>query len=63
VSRAKLILVNMFIKMVSEISHSLPYVSLVGGVFAISVDQFLQVNGYSNLFWGWGAEDDDMYHR
>lgn len=24
---------------------------------------FLQCNGYSNDFWGWGGEDDDMFKR
>ena len=28
-----------------------------------SKENFLQVNGFSNKFWGWGAEDDDMYRR
>ena len=23
----------------------------------------LQVNGLSNLFWGWGREDDELYVR
>lgn len=41
----------------------LPYVQLVGGVFSVSVRDFVQLNGYSNLYWGWGGEDDDMAHR
>lgn len=24
---------------------------------------FEKVNGYSNLFYGWGGEDDDLYFR
>ena len=24
---------------------------------------YLLVNGYSNNYWGWGGEDDDMYAR
>ena len=29
----------------------------------MTVDQFKKVNGYSNKFWGWGGEDDDMTNR
>ena len=34
-----------------------------GGVVAMTTRDFALVNGYSNGFWGWGAEDDDLYRR
>ena len=34
-----------------------------GGVVSLSKRVFTLVNGYSNGFWGWGAEDDDLYRR
>ncbi|VVC36779.1 Hypothetical protein CINCED_3A013088 [Cinara cedri] len=48
---------------VNEFKYQLPYHQLVGGVFSIRPEHFFLVNGYSNLFWGWGGEDDDMGYR
>ena len=41
----------------------LAYQELVGGVLNMRTEHFQRVNGYSNLYWGWGAEDDDMAYR
>ena len=34
-----------------------------GMVSSLTPAQFLSVNGYSNLYFGWGSEDDDMSMR
>ena len=34
-----------------------------GGVSILSSSDFIRVNGFSNEYWGWGAEDDDLYRR
>ena len=43
--------------------YRLPYDDILGGVSAMTVDQFKLVIGFSNLFLGWGGEDDDMANR
>lgn len=35
----------------------------IGGVVSIRTDDFLALNGYPNLFWGWGGEDDELSRR
>ena len=34
-----------------------------GGVAAVTSDQFSALNGFSNLYLGWGCEDEDFYIR
>jgi hypothetical protein len=48
---------------VDELRYTLMYYNLVGGVLALSRSQLDKTNGFSNLYWGWGAEDDDMSIR
>jgi hypothetical protein len=35
----------------------------MGGVVALTPQQFEAVNGYSNYYWGYGGEDDDFGNR
>ncbi len=34
-----------------------------GGIVAFRTDHFAAANGYSNIFFGWGGEDDDLGRR
>ncbi|XP_060069507.1 beta-1,4-galactosyltransferase 7-like [Ylistrum balloti] len=36
------------------------YPSFIGGILLITRKHFESVNGMSNLFWGWGGEDDEF---
>jgi hypothetical protein len=37
--------------------------SYFGGVTLFPMDDFKKLNGYSNKYWGWGYEDDDLLQR
>lgn len=39
------------------------YPTFIGGILLIKRDHFIQVNGMSNKYWGWGLEDDEFYVR
>ncbi|KAL4224029.1 Beta-1 [Mactra antiquata] len=44
-------------------NDALPYTDYIGGVLALTTEQYYRVNGFSNLYFGWGGEDDDMHLR
>jgi len=48
---------------VDKFKYRLPYKDIFGGVSALSTKHFELVNGFSNQYWGWGGEDDDMSSR
>jgi glycosyltransferase involved in cell wall biosynthesis len=37
--------------------------SELGGVTMFSKESYIRVNGYSNDYWGWGVEDNDLGER
>ncbi|CAK8692170.1 unnamed protein product [Clavelina lepadiformis] len=47
----------------SKYSYRLPYNEYFGGVTEMTKEQFTKVNGHSNIYWGWGGEEDDLYKR
>nr|CAG4641406.1 EOG090X0MWD [Eulimnadia texana] len=48
---------------IDEFRFNLPYEELFGGAVALTSEQFAKANGYSNVFYGWGGEDDDFFNR
>lgn len=46
-----------------KFGFQLPYKTFFGGVCSLSKNQFLNINGFPNTYWGWGGEDDDIYKR
>lgn len=45
------------------ISDNIPFESYFGGVTLFPSGIFKKINGYSNNYWGWGFEDDDLRYR
>ncbi len=48
---------------VEQFNWKLAYEGYFGGVTLFDKESFLKINGYSNEYWGWGAEDDDVLYR
>ncbi|XP_026493903.1 beta-1,4-galactosyltransferase 1-like [Vanessa tameamea] len=48
---------------INKFRFVLPYLNLFGGAISIASKQFKEVNGMSNVYFGWKGEDDDLYSR
>jgi hypothetical protein len=44
-------------------TDTIPFKSYFGGITLFPSDLFKKINGFSNLYWGWGFEDDDLRYR
>jgi hypothetical protein len=47
----------------SSIRHPYGYDGCLGCFFLLTSEIFKKLNGYSNEYWGWGAEDTDIAYR
>lgn len=48
---------------ISQMDYQLKYHEYFGGAVLFTKEQALQTNGYSNEYWDWGMEDDDLFWR
>lgn len=45
-----------------NLGKRLPYYGIFGGVSALSKEQMVKVNGYSNMYFGWGGEGKSLIY-
>jgi len=48
---------------ISQMNYELKYEEYFGGAILFSKEQVQKTNGYSNDYWDWGMEDDDLLWR
>jgi len=47
----------------SQYDYKLAYENQVGGAIMFTREQFEAINGFTNLMYGWGKEDDNLIDR
>jgi len=50
-------------RLLEHLGWRVHYEELFGGVTMFNKEDFEKVNGFSNEYWGWGGEDDDLRLR
>jgi predicted glycosyltransferase involved in capsule biosynthesis len=48
---------------ISQTDYNLKYEEYFGGAVLFTKEQVMKTNGYSNDYWDWGMEDDDLFWR
>ena len=48
---------------ISQMNYELKYFEYFGGAVLFTKEQVERTNGYSNDYWDWGMEDDDLFWR
>lgn len=48
---------------ISQMDYKLKYFEYFGGAVLFTKEQAYKTNGYSNEYWDWGSEDDDLFWR
>ena len=48
---------------ISQTDYNLKYEEYFGGAVLFTKEQVIKTNGYSNDYWDWGMEDDDLFWR
>jgi hypothetical protein len=44
-------------------TQDIPFEEYFGGITMFPLEDFKKINGFSNKYWGWGFEDDDLLWR
>ena len=44
-------------------TQNIPFPQYFGGITLFPIETFFKINGFSNEYWGWGFEDDDLLFR
>lgn len=47
----------------NKTNFKLNYAGYFGGAIGMTAKQIERINGFSNIMFGWGGEDDDIYNR
>jgi hypothetical protein len=48
---------------VQQFRYKMPFPEYLGGVTLFNNNHFVMIGGYSNNFWGYGGEDNEIYYR